>query len=84
MLKLEGKGLASEFHCSGLGTKGQYWWIPKHAADDRYHKVKKHAARISNECIAPFINEYSNSIANAMQEHGVWGAILNSTYSPKT
>ena len=24
VLKIEGEGLASEFHCSGLGTKGQY------------------------------------------------------------
>ena len=40
MLRLEGEGSVREFHCGGLGTSGQYWWIPKLAADDRYDKVK--------------------------------------------
>ena len=45
LLRMEGEGLVREFHCGGLGTSGQYWWIPKHAADDRYDMVKKHAAK---------------------------------------
>ena len=50
VLKLEGEGMASEFHCGGLGKDGQLWWVPKHAADDRYNKIKKHARNIANKC----------------------------------
>ena len=39
-MKMEGEGLARECHCGGLGTRGQYWWIPKHAADERYDMVE--------------------------------------------
>ena len=43
MLKMEGEGLASEFHCRGIEERGQTWWVPKHAVDTRYNKIKEHA-----------------------------------------
>ena len=36
VLRIQGEGLASEFHCSHLQTEGLNWWIPEHAADERY------------------------------------------------
>ena len=71
-LKIKGEGIASDFHCRGLGMKGQFWWITKHAANDRYDKVKKHAKIIANKCFVKIIKEQYEEIERTVKSPEAW------------
>ena len=42
VFQIEGAGAVRSFHCSKVWDSGKHYWIPKHAADDRYKIVKMH------------------------------------------